>query len=95
MLISDDKIPKRLPTMEELPYTDDKPVDSELQDLIAHLLKSILAYIWPYRIVSSDRWDQHKAADASSGKLERLLQKVNADIEANRIKPLDEIFHDS
>ncbi len=41
------------------------------------------------------RWDQHKAADASSGKLDRLLQKVNADIEANRIKPLDEIFHDS
>ena len=43
----------------------------------------------------SDRWDQQMAADASSGKLDRLLQKVNADIEANRIKPLDEIFHDS
>ena len=41
------------------------------------------------------RWDQQMAADASSGKLDRLLQKVNADIEANRIKPLDEIFHDS
>ena len=35
--------------MEELPYEDGKPVDSELQDLIAHLLKSILAYIWAYR----------------------------------------------
>jgi len=43
----------------------------------------------------SDRWDQQMAADASSGKLDKLLQKVNADIEANRIKPLDEIFHDS
>ena len=43
----------------------------------------------------SDRWDQQIAADASSGKFDRLLQKVNADIEANRIKPLDEIFHDS
>ncbi len=43
----------------------------------------------------NDRWDQQMAADASSGKLDRLLQKVNADIEANRIKPLDEIFHDS
>lgn len=31
--------------MEELPYKDDKPVDSELQDLIAHLLKDILALI--------------------------------------------------
>ncbi len=35
--------------MEELPYEDGKPVDSELQDLIAHLLKSVLAYIWAYR----------------------------------------------
>jgi hypothetical protein len=43
----------------------------------------------------NDGWDQQMAADASSGKLDRLLQKVNADIEANRIKPLDEIFHDS
>jgi hypothetical protein len=43
----------------------------------------------------SDRWDQQMAADVSSGKLDRLLQKVNADIEANRIKPLDEILHDS
>ena len=42
----------------------------------------------------NDGWDQQMAADASSGKLDRLLQKVNADIEANRIKPLDEIFHD-
>jgi Uma2 family endonuclease len=35
--------------MEELPYKDDKPVDSEVQDLIAHLLKSILANIWANR----------------------------------------------
>jgi len=49
MLISDNKTQKRLPTMEELPYEDGKPVDSELQDLIAHLLKSVLAYIWAYR----------------------------------------------
>ena len=49
MLISDNKTQERFPTMEELPYQDGKPVDSELQDLIAHLLKSVLAYIWAYR----------------------------------------------
>lgn len=49
MLRSDYQTRKRLPTMEELPYKDDKPVDSEVQDLIAHLLKSILAYIWASR----------------------------------------------
>ena len=40
------------------------------------------------------RWEQQMAADASSGKLDRLLQKVKADIEANRIKPLNEILQD-
>ncbi|NET25314.1 Uma2 family endonuclease [Okeania sp. SIO1I7] len=49
MLTSDSQTQKRLPTMEELPYQDGKPVDSEIQDLIAHLLKSILAYIWANR----------------------------------------------
>ena len=49
MLTSDYKIQKRLPTMEELPYTDNKPVDSELQDLISHLLKDILALLWANR----------------------------------------------
>jgi Uma2 family endonuclease len=40
-----------LPGAEDLPDSDDTPVDNELQDLIPHLLKSILALIW------SDRWD--------------------------------------
>jgi Uma2 family endonuclease len=39
----------RLPTAEELPYSDDTPVDSELQDLVAHLLRTTLAAIWAER----------------------------------------------
>jgi Uma2 family endonuclease len=35
-----------LPTAAELPDSDDKPVDSELQELIPGLLKSILLDIW-------------------------------------------------
>ena len=49
MLKSNSPTQKRLPTMEELPYQDGKPVDSEVQRLIANLLKSILAYIWANR----------------------------------------------
>ena len=49
MLSSDYQTQKRLPTMEELPYKDGKPVDSEIQVLIAHLLKSVLANIWRKR----------------------------------------------
>lgn len=38
------------PSSEELPDSDDTPVDNELQDLIPTLLKSILAYIWSERM---------------------------------------------
>lgn len=40
-----------LPSSEELPDSDDTPVDNELQDLIPGLLKAILAWYW------RDRWD--------------------------------------
>lgn len=40
-----------LPASEELPDSDDTPVDNELQDLIPHLLKTILALAWV------NRWD--------------------------------------
>jgi Uma2 family endonuclease len=40
-----------LPSSEELPDSDDTPVDNELQDLIPGLLKAILAIVW------ANRWD--------------------------------------
>ena len=49
MFKSDNSSQKHLPTMEGLPYKDGKPVDSEIQVLIAHLLKSLLANIWANR----------------------------------------------
>lgn len=39
------------PSSEELPDSDDTPVDNELQDLIPGLLKATLAWLW------RDRWD--------------------------------------
>jgi Uma2 family endonuclease len=42
---------KYLPTAKDLPDSDDTPVDNELQDLIPHLLKAILALVW------AERWD--------------------------------------
>jgi Uma2 family endonuclease len=40
-----------LPSSEELPDSNDTPVDNELQNLIPGLLKTILALVW------CDRWD--------------------------------------
>jgi Uma2 family endonuclease len=44
--IEDFKFPAGLPTAEELPDSDGKPVDSELQELIPGLLKAILLDLW-------------------------------------------------
>lgn len=49
MFIYDPKL--CLPSSEELPDSDDTPVDNELQDLVPGLLKAILAQFW------HDRWD--------------------------------------
>lgn len=39
-----------LPSSEELPDSDDTPVDNELQDLMPSLLKLILAHLWADRL---------------------------------------------
>ncbi len=44
--IEDFTFPDGLPTAEDLPCSDDKPVDSELQELIPGLLKTILLDLW-------------------------------------------------
>ena len=49
MLVYKNPTQRRLPTAEELPHTDDRPVESELQDIIVHLLKDILYVIWGER----------------------------------------------
>ncbi|MFN6537878.1 MAG: hypothetical protein RM021_016105 [Nostoc sp. EkiNYC01] len=43
----------------------------------------------------NDSWDKQMEADAKSGRLDRLIERAKADIEANRVKPLDEIFNNS
>ncbi len=40
------KLPKYLPSAEELPDSDDTPVDNELQELLPGLLKAILLILW-------------------------------------------------
>ncbi len=41
---------ERLPTAEELPSSDDTPVDNELQNLLPNLLLASLAIIWAERM---------------------------------------------
>jgi hypothetical protein len=41
----------------------------------------------------NDAWDKQIEVDAKSGKLDQLIQRAKADIEANQVKPLDEILN--
>jgi Uma2 family endonuclease len=43
-------LPKYLPSAEELPDSDEMPVDNELQELIPGLLKAILLILWSERM---------------------------------------------
>ncbi|MEB3178618.1 MAG: Uma2 family endonuclease [Nostocaceae cyanobacterium] len=43
-------LPRYLPSAEELPDSDDTPVDNELQELIPGLLKAILLILWVERM---------------------------------------------
>jgi Uma2 family endonuclease len=44
------RLPNYLPRAEELPDSDDTPVDNELQELIPGLLKAILLILWANRM---------------------------------------------
>ena len=44
------ELPRYLPTADELPCSDDTPVDNELQEIIPSLLKSILRILWNERM---------------------------------------------
>jgi Uma2 family endonuclease len=44
------KLPRYLPPADELPCSDDTPVDNELQEIIPSLLKSILQILWKDRM---------------------------------------------
>lgn len=39
-----------------------------------------------------DAWDKQIETDAKSGRLDKLIQLAEADITANRVKPLNEIL---
>ncbi|QMS91423.1 hypothetical protein HUN01_28925 [Nostoc edaphicum CCNP1411] len=37
----------------------------------------------------NDAWDKQIEADAKSGRLDQLIQRAKADIQANQVKPLE------
>jgi hypothetical protein len=40
-----------------------------------------------------EQWDRQMETDLTSGRLDRLIAKAEADIAANHVKDLDEVLH--
>ncbi len=41
-----------------------------------------------------EQWDRQLVADASAGRLDKLWQMARSDIDAGKVKPLDEVLND-
>ena len=42
-----------------------------------------------------DAWDRQMQTDLTTGKLDKFIAKVESDIEANRVKDLDEVINNT
>ena len=69
-----------------------KEIESAIQQLPAeekwNLLHRFHDTLW-------NEWDKQIETDAAAGRLDHLVQEVEADIVAGRVKPLDEIIDHS
>jgi hypothetical protein len=66
-----------------------KDIESAILQLPDEEIHQLSAWLQDYL---DDSWDKQIKNDLESGKLDRLLQKVNNDITNNQVKPLDEIL---
>ncbi|NEO39574.1 MAG: hypothetical protein F6J90_25870 [Moorea sp. SIOASIH] len=61
--------------------------NSEIRELAARLQK--------YLDDLDHKWDQQLESDLSSGKLDSLIARAEADIATNQVKELNEILYDT
>lgn len=66
-------------------------IESAIQQLPESDIRQLSGWIQAYL---DEMWDRQIESDLASGKLDRLITRAEADIAANRVKDLDEVFHD-
>jgi hypothetical protein len=69
-----------------------KDIESAILQLSDGEIYQLSAWLQDYL---DDTWDKQMKDDLESGKLDRLLQKVNNDISNNQVKALNEILDNS
>jgi hypothetical protein len=65
-------------------------IESAIQQLPESDIRQLSGWIQTYL---DEIWDRQIESDLASGKLDRLIARAEADIAANRVKDLDEVFH--
>jgi hypothetical protein len=66
-------------------------IESAIQQLPESDIRQLSEWIQTYL---DEMWDRQIESDLASGKLDRLIARAETDIAANRVKDLDEVFHD-
>lgn len=67
-------------------------IESAIKQLPQNEAKKLSEWLQDY---IADEWDRQMQADARSGKLDKLINQAEADINAGRIKNLDEVIHNA
>ena len=66
-------------------------IESAIQQLPESDVRQLSEWIQAY---VDEMWDRQIESDLVSGKLDHLIARAEADISDNRVKNLNEVFHD-
>ncbi|WP_315788985.1 hypothetical protein [Fischerella sp. JS2] len=67
-------------------------IEAAIKQLPENDIRQLAAWLEEYL---EQIWDQQIETDWASGKLDRLIAKAEADIAANQVQDIDEIFNNS
>ncbi|XHR80132.1 MAG: hypothetical protein ACFKPT_17740 [Gloeotrichia echinulata GP01] len=67
-------------------------IEAAIKQLPENDIRQLAAWLEEYL---EKIWDQQIEADLTSGKLDQLIAKVEADIAANKVRDIDEIIHNT
>jgi hypothetical protein len=65
-------------------------LEAEIKHLPENEIRQLTKRLQDYL---DEKWDRQMETDLTSGRLERLIAKAEADIAANHVKDLDEVLH--
>ncbi|NJO66072.1 MAG: hypothetical protein HC832_00095 [Leptolyngbyaceae cyanobacterium RM1_405_57] len=65
-------------------------IEAAIKQLPEGDVRQLSAWLQKYL---DEMWDRQIEVDLVSGKLDKLIAKAEADIAANRVRSLDEVFH--